>query len=314
MDRMTVDLTSVRAAAERIDGFVRRTPVMVADGASPVGEIFFKLELLQHTGSFKARGCFNRTLAAKQHGELSDAGVIMASGGNAGMALAYASRQLGIKAEIFVPTSSSAVKVQRLRTLGADVTVTGDFYPDAYEACLVRAAESGAVFVHAYDQPDIVAGQGTLGLELAEQVEELDTVLVAVGGGGLAGGIAAAIGERTAIVAVEPEKIPTFHAADLAGEPVDVEVGGIAADSLGGRRIGAIAWECLREVKAQSVLVTDEAIIDARRWLWDEFRIVVEPGGAAALAALRSGSYVPQADERVAVVLCGANTDPSDLA
>lgn len=304
---------SIHAAASRIKGFVRHTPVMTAGEASPDGEIFFKLEFLQHTGTFKARGAFNRTLSARERRELSDAGVITASGGNAGMALAYAGRQLGIRAEIFVPTSASRVKVDRLRTLGAAVTVTGDFYSDAYEASLLRAAETGAAFVHAYDQPDVVAGQGTLGLELLEQIDGLDAVLVAVGGGGLAGGIAAAVGHQARIVVVEPEKIPTFHDADAAGEPVDVEVGGVAADSLGGRRIGSIAWDCLRRADAQSVLVTDEAITDARRWLWDEFRIVVEPGGAAALAALRSGAYQPGAQERVAVVLCGANTDPSDL-
>jgi len=310
---MTVDLASVHAAASRIKGFVRRTPVLAAEAAIPAGEVFLKLELLQHTGTFKARGAFNRVLSAQERGELSDAGVIIASGGNAGMALAHAGRQLGIRAEIFVPTSASAVKVQRLRALGGDVTVVGDFYADAYDACLVRAAETGAVLVHAYDQPEVVAGQGTLGLELVEQVEGLDTVLVAVGGGGLAGGIATAIGDRARIVCVEPERIPTFHDALTAGEPVDVEVGGVAADSLGGRRIGEIAWDCLRRAKAQSLLVSDDAIIEARRWLWDEFRIVVEHGGAAALAALRSGVYEPSAGERVAVVLCGANTDPSDL-
>jgi threonine dehydratase len=310
---VTVDLSSVHAAASRIKGHVRRTPVLSAEGVCSTGDVLFKLELLQHSGTFKARGAFNRVLSAQERGELTDAGVIIASGGNAGLAVAHVGGQLGVKAEIFVPTSASAVKVNKLRALGADVTVTGDFYADAYEACLVRAAETGAAFVHAYDQPDVVAGQGTLGLELLEQVEGLDTVLVAVGGGGLAGGIAAAVGDRVRIVCVEPEKIPTFHDALAAGEPVDVEVGGVAADSLGGRRVGEIGWECLRGAKAQSALVTDDAIVDARRWLWDQFRIVVEHGGAAALAALRSGVYAPRADERVAVVLCGANTDPSDL-
>jgi threonine dehydratase len=312
--RMTVELSSVESAAARIRPYVRRTPVMEADGACPEGDVFFKLELLQHTGTFKARGAYNRVLAAKERGELTQAGVIMASGGNAGLALAHAAGQLGVRAEIFVPTTSSPVKVARLRALGADVTVTGDFYPDAYDACLARAAETDAVLVHAYDQPEIVAGQGTLGLELAADIEGLSTVIAAVGGGGLAGGIAAAIGRTTRIVAVEPERIPTFHDAQAAGEPVDVEVGGVAAESLGARRIGAIAWDCLRAAKAESVLVTDEAILDARQWLWDEFRIVVEPGGAAAVAALRTGAYVPEHGERVAVVLCGANTDPSDLA
>ncbi len=275
--------------------------------------LLLKLELFQHAGSFKPRGVFNRLLAAQESSGLPPAGVIGASGGNAGLALAYAAQALGVRAEVFVPEVASPVKVQRLRHLGAHVRVAGALYADAQQACLQRAHETGALLVHAYDQPEIVAGQGSLGLELLDQVGTIDTVVVAVGGGGLVGGITAALGQTTRVVAVEPERIPTLHAALLAGEPVDVEVGGIAADSLGATRIGTVAFDVVQAAGVHSVLVSDEAIIAARQRLWDDVRIAAEPGGATALAALLSGAYQPHPDERVAVIICGGNTDPSHL-
>lgn len=311
---MTIDNGDVKAALGRIRTRVRRTPVLVVDDAPLPVPVVLKLECLQHTGTFKARGAFNRMLSAQEDGLLSSAGVIVASGGNAGMAVAHAANALGVRAEVFVPRSSSPVKRVRLQSYGAEVTVTGDYYADTYQACLARADETRALLVHAYDQPEVVAGQGTVAVELIEQLDgAVDTVLVAVGGGGLAGGIAAAVGDRASVVAVEPRTIPTYYAAKAAGEPIDVEVSGVAADSLGARRIGSIAWDVLDRVGAPGVLVDDEAILAARRWLWDRCRLAVEAGGAAALAALLSGSYRPSGGERVAVIVCGANTDPTDL-
>ncbi|WP_106242511.1 threonine/serine dehydratase [Nonomuraea fuscirosea] len=327
----------VRAAADRIGGHVLRTPVIeVADG------LWLKLELLQHSGSFKVRGAFNRMLSA---GELPGSGVIAASGGNHGLAVAFAARALGTRAEIFVPEVTSPVKVAGLAALGAHITQTGAIYSEAAEAAAKRAAESGALMVHAYDQPEVVAGQGTTGLELMEQTGGVDTVLAAVGGGGFAAGItvgtAAVIGARSGtaadraasvadgtaagitvgaaggggpkIVAVEPERIPTLHAARRAGEPVPVEVSGVAADALGASRIGGLAFEILSGDRVESVLVTDEAIVAARRTLWERHRVAAEHSGAAAYAALLSGVYTPAPGERVAVVVCGSNTDPATL-
>ncbi|MEU8360724.1 threonine/serine dehydratase [Nonomuraea sp. NPDC048882] len=329
----------VLAAAARIGGHVLRTPVIeIADG------LWLKLELLQHSGSFKVRGAFNRMLSA---GELPESGVIAASGGNHGLAVAFAARALGARAEIFVPEVTSPVKVAGLAALGAHITQTGAIYAEAAEAAAKRAAESGALMVHAYDQPEVVAGQGTTGLELMEQTGGVDTVLAAVGGGGFAAGITvgtsagagiggasgAAIGAASGgadgaasggadgrgdgggprIVAVEPERIPTLHAARRAGEPVPVEVSGVAADALGASRIGGLAFEILSGDRVESVLVTDEAIVGARRTLWERHRVVAEHSGAAAYAALLSGVYTPAPGERVAVVVCGSNTDPATL-
>jgi threonine dehydratase len=299
-----VDLADVRAAAKRIDGRVRRTPVLAAGP-----DRWFKLEFVQHAGSFKTRGMMNQILA----GEVSAAGLIAASGGNAGLAAAYAARELGHAIEVFVPVTAPAVKVAKLGKLGARVVQEGGEYAEAYAAAVVRAAETGARFCHAYDDPAMVAGNGTIGLELLEQAD-VDTVLVAVGGGGLIAGLIAAVSRDVRIVAVEPIAARALHAALDAGEPVDVPVGGIAADSLGARRVGDIAFELARAAKIDSVLVDDAAIIEARRRLWDEHRIVVEHGTAAAQAALLSGAYRPAPGERVMVLLCGANTDPADLA
>jgi threonine dehydratase len=302
----------VEAAAERVGGRVRRTPVVEVepDAFGAGAPLALKLELLQHTGSFKPRGIFNRLLAA---GRSADR-VVAASGGNAGLAVAYAAGQLGLHAEIFVPESSSPVKVARLRSLGAEVTVEGAWYADAYRASQRRAEESGALVVHAYDQPEVAAGQGTVARELEMQLPGVDTVLVAVGGGGLLAGVATWLEGRARVVAVEPERCPTLAMALKQGEPVDVEVGGIAADSLGAQRVSATALAVAQRTGVTSVLVDDQAIAAARRRLWDRLRVVAEPGGACALAALTSGAWRPGRGERVAVIICGGNTDPSDLA
>ncbi|MHB8671535.1 MAG: threonine/serine dehydratase [Acidimicrobiales bacterium] len=307
-----ISRADVAEAMSRIGGRVRKTPVLdLAPGTFGAGDrgLILKLEVLQHTGAFKARGAFNRILA----NQVPAAGVIAASGGNAGAAVAYAASTLGHRAEIFVPCSTPPVKVARLRRFGAEVTVIGDYYADAYEASADRAAETGALTVHSYDQPEVCAGQGTVGVELAQQVPDLDTVLVGVGGGGLMAGVATWMAPATRVVAVEPQRCPTLSAALASGRPVDVEVGGVAADSLGARRIGAIALEAALRYDVSAVLVSDEAILEARRVLWADARLATEPGGVAALAALTSGAYRPEAGERVAVVLSGANTDPATL-
>ncbi|WP_326821208.1 threonine/serine dehydratase [Streptosporangium sp. NBC_01756] len=302
---MSVSVEDVREAAERIAGYARRTPVLEVSSG-----LVLKLEGMQHTGSFKVRGGFNRVLAA---GPLPEAGVIAASGGNHGLAVAYVARALGVRAEIFVPEVSSPVKVAGLRALGARVTQTGAIYAEAYEASAKRAAESGALEIHAYDQAEVIAGQGTVGLEVLEQTGGVDTILVAVGGGGLVAGIAAAVDGRAHVVAVEPELIPTLNRALEAGGPVPVGVSGVGADALGASRIGAIAYDVTAAAGVQSVLVSDEAIVEARREMWRFYRIAAEHAGATAFAALRSGAYTPAPGERVAVVVCGANTDPATL-
>ncbi|WP_433530008.1 threonine/serine dehydratase [Micromonospora sp. CA-263727] len=306
-----VDRNDVEAAAKLVGERVRRTPVITVRGRDLglPGELSLKLELHQHTGSFKPRGAFNRLL----QGALPGAGVLAASGGNHGLAVAYAARELGVPAEIFVPVTASPVKVQRLSRLGAQVRQVGEHYADALEASSRRAEETGALVVHAYDQPEVVAGQGTLARELEQQLDRIDTVLVAVGGGGLIGGIATWFDGGPRVVAVEPARIPTLHAGLAAGRPVDIEVGGIAADSLGARRIGGLAFDVATRTGVRSVLVGDDDLIRARQLLWSELRVAAELGGATALAALLTGAYVPQSGERVVVVVCGGNTDPSDL-
>ncbi|MBO3738421.1 serine/threonine dehydratase [Actinoplanes flavus] len=296
-----IDLSDVRAAAQRVAGRVRRTPVLAAGP-----DLWFKLEFLQHAGSFKTRGMLNRIV------DPPAAGIVAASGGNAGLAAAYAARELGAAAEVFVPVTAPAVKVAKLGKLGARVVQEGAEYAEAYAAATIRAAETGALFCHAYDGPEMVAGNGTIGLELLSQVPDgFDTVLVAVGGGGLIGGLRAALPRDIRIVGVEPVTACAFHAAQRAGHPVDVPVSGVAADSLGARRIGDVGFALARD--AISVLVEDDAIVDARRRLWDDYRLVVEHGTAAAYAALLTKAYQPEPGERVVVLLCGANTDPADL-
>ena len=306
----------IREAAERIAPYIRRTPAVRVERAAfgLTVDVTLKLEHLQHTGSFKPRGAFNRLLSAS----VPTSGVIAASGGNHGLAVAYSARELGVVAEVFVPEIASPVKVERLRGYGAVVTQIGSRYSEALAASQLRAAVTGALVVHAYDMPEVHAGQGTVGLELDEQARGIDTrgidtVVVAVGGGGLLAGIASWFMGRVAIVAVEPKSIPTLSAALDAGHPVDVDVSGIAADSLGATRISAAALEIAQKAGVRSVLVDDADIVTARQRLWDELRLAVEPGGAAALAALMSSAYVPEPGENVAVIVCGANTDPGDL-
>lgn len=305
----------VEAAARRIADHVRRTPVVAVEPGpfAPAGEVWLKLEYLQHSGSFKARGAFNRILSAVETGEVQDAGVIAASGGNAGAAVAYVARTVGLPAEVWVPQNAPAVKVAALRELGATVVHHGSEYAEAYEGATKRAASTGALFCHAYDHPEMCAGAGTLALELLDQIGGFDTVLLVAGGGGLMAGVAAALHGHARVVAVEPETAPTLHAALAAGGPVDVEVSGVAADSLGARRLGTIAYDVATRTGVKSLLVTDEQIIAARRMIWDRYRIVVEHGTAAAMAALVAGVYRPAPGERLVVLLCGANTDPSDL-
>jgi threonine dehydratase len=277
-------------------------------------EVWLKLEQLQHTGSFKVRGALNRVLSAAEQGRIGPAGVVAASGGNAGLAFAFAARQAGTTSRIFIPVNAPAFKVSKLRELGAEVVQTGQRYHDAYEAMLVDADRTGALVGHAYDQSEVCAGQGTVGLELVEQIPEpLDVVLVAAGGGGLMAGVATALEGAVRVVAVEPETCRTLNAALAAGQPVDVAVGGVAADSLGATRIGAIAWEVALRARVSSVTVSDEDITRSRRRLWDDYRLVVEHGAATAMAALWSGRYTPEDGARVAVILCGANTSPGDL-
>jgi threonine dehydratase len=306
---MTLSRNDVERAADRIAGYARRTPVVEAEPG-----LWLKLEGLQHSGSFKVRGAFNRVLAAREAGLLPASGLIAASGGNHGLAVAYVAKALGIRAEIFVPEITSPVKVAGLRTLGAEITQTGAIYSEAYEASAKRAAETGALEIHAYDQPDVAAGQGTLGLELLEQTGGVDTVLVAVGGGGLVAGVATAVAGAARVVAVEPERIPTLHSAMAAGHPVRVDVGGVAADALGATVAGRIALEAVTAAGVSVVLVSDEAIVAARRTLWRSYRIAAEHAGAAALAALHSGAYARPSGSRIAVIICGANTDPATLA
>ncbi|MQA75547.1 MAG: pyridoxal-phosphate dependent enzyme [Solirubrobacterales bacterium] len=302
----------VEAAAERIGGRVRETPVIALEpGALGVdAELTLKLELLQHTGSFKPRGAFSAMLAA----DVPAAGVYAASGGNFALAVAHAAARLGHPATIFVPEASPPAKVERLRRGTCEVVVVGALYDDALAVCSERAARAGGLELHAFDDPLVVAGQGTCARELDRQAPGLDTVLVAVGGGGLAGGTCAWYTDRARIVAVEPERAPTLARARAAGAPVEVEVGGLAADSLGARRIGAHPWRALEAWADESVLVSDESIRAAQRLLWDQVRVAAEPGGATALAALLSGAYAPAAGERVGVLVCGANLDPSVLA
>ncbi|GIE96717.1 threonine/serine dehydratase [Paractinoplanes rishiriensis] len=303
-----IDTDDVRAAAQRIGTRVRRTPVLQADR-----QLWFKLEHTQHAGSFKTRGMFNQILAAAERGALPPAGIVTASGGNAGLAAAYAARELGVAAEVYAPETAPAVKVAKLRKLGARVVQAGNEYAEAYTQAVLATEASGALFCHAYDDPAMVAGNGTIGLELAEQLPGFDTVLVAVGGGGLIAGVIAALRDRARVVGVEPITSAALSEALRTGEPVDVPVAGVAADSLGARRAGRIAFELARDAGIGSVLVDDKAIVDARRRLWEDYRLAVEHGTAAALAAMTSGAYLPAPGERVVVLLCGANTNPADL-
>jgi threonine dehydratase len=298
----------IAAAADLIGGHVRRTPVI--DVALPDGRpVTLKLELLQHTGSFKPRGAFTSVLTSPEPPRV----LVAASGGNHGLAVAYVGRTLGIPTRIFVPETAPGAKVARLRALGAEVTRVGQVYADALLASASAAAAPGALALHAYDAPGTVTGQGTVGLELEQQCGPT-TVLVAVGGGGLIGGIGSWFaGTGTRVVGVEPEGCDALAAALAAGRPVVTHPSGVAVDSLGASIIGSICFAVAHSTGMAAVRVPDDAIREARTWLWRELRLATEPGGATALAALLSGVCRPAEGERVAVVVCGANADPSDL-
>ncbi|HXR66008.1 MAG TPA: threonine/serine dehydratase [Ktedonobacteraceae bacterium] len=297
----------IGAASQRIAGYVRTTPIMHLEAGiwGLDAKVTLKFEQLQHTASFKPRGAFNRILS----NQVPQAGVIAASGGNHGIAVAYAAQKLGHRAEIFVPEVCAPVKVERLRSYGALVSIVGANYAEALVASQERAEQTGALVVHAYDQPEVVAGQGTLGYEFSRQAPELDTILIAVGGGGLIGGVAGWFAGDVRVIGVEPELAPSMARTLSAGEPVDVEVGGVAVDSLGARRVGRLAFELARQYVERVALVSDESIRAAQRALWNDLRIVAEPGGATATAALLSGAYQPAPGERVGVVVCGGNAD-----
>jgi threonine dehydratase len=293
--------------------FILQTPVWVLPG-SALGlgckEVWLKLEHLQTGGSFKARGALWRMLS----NPVPASGVLIASGGNAGIASAAAARQMGVPCEVFLPEVSSQAKRERLRTLGAQVHVVGAAYAEAYAACVERQKETGALMNHAYDQPEVVAGAGSLAAEIEAQQGGLpDSFLVSVGGGGLIAGIAAHCQGRAKVVALEPQLAPTLFEARKAGRPVDVAVSGLAADSLGAKRIGSIAWQVQQSAVHDALLLTEEAIRAAQLWLWHELKLAVEPAAALGLAALQSGSYRPGVDEKVCLVLCGANMDAASL-
>lgn len=308
-----LDRERIAAVYERIRPYVRVTPVVAIDGAdfglAPF-PLTLKLELMQHAGSFKTRGAFTHLLTR----DVPAAGVVAASGGNHGAAVAYAAMRLGHAARIFVPTVSPPAKVQRIRGYGADLSIVGERYAEALAASEEWVEQSGALAVHAFDQTETLLGQATLALELAGQAPDLDTLLVAVGGGGLIGGIAAFHAGKIRIVGVEPEGAPTLTAALAAGHPVDAPAGSIAADSLAPRRVGELVFPIARDHVDRVVLVSDDAIRRAQRALWEQLRLIVEPGGSAAFAALLSGAYVPSPGERVGVVVSGGNTTPEAFA
>lgn len=326
METAPVNREAIAATYELIRAHVRRTPVMEIDAADfglDARPLLFKLELFQHTGSFKPRGALSSLLSRP----VPEAGVVAASGGNHGVAVAFAARKLGVPATIFVPSVAAATKRERIREMGAELVIAGERYADALAASREFAAASGAREIHAFDQAETLLGQGSVGLEIEQQCgtsaegqrreqgeehprrEGLDTVLVAVGGGGLIGGMAAWFAGRVRLVAVEPRTAPTLYRALEAGRPVDAEAGGIAADSLAPRRVGELMFPLAQKFVECAVLVEDDAIREAQRALWKVMRVVAEPGGAAAFAALVSGAYRPAARERVGVVLCGSNTD-----
>lgn len=307
MDGTPLTRESILSVYQRIRHVVRRTPVVEADGADfgvPGVRLVFKLEFLQHAGSFKTRGAFTHMLGRA----IPSAGVVAASGGNHGAATAFAARRTGHKATIFVPEVASPAKLEQIRSYGADLRVVGQRYADALAASTEWAARSGAAVVHAFDQPETLLGQATVALEFEEQAPDLDAVLVAVGGGGLIGGMAAWYQSRTRVIAVEPRAAPTLTEALRAGEPVDAAAGGIAADSLAPKRVGQLMFPIAQRFIDSAHLVEDPAIRDAQQALWSTLRVVTEPGGAAAFAALLSGVWRPPAGSRVGVLLCGANT------
>jgi len=298
----------IQATERTIRPHIRRTPILEVDGADfglDSFKITFKLELFQHAGSFKARGAFTNLLTR----EVPAAGVVAASGGNHGVAVAFAAMKLGKPATIFVPSVASKTKLDRIRQYGAELVIEGDRYADSLEASEAWTAKSGALPIHAYEGDATLLGQGTLGLELEEQAPELDTLLVAVGGGGLIGGVAAWYQNRTKIISVEPEEAPTLQRALSAGHPIDSPAGGIAADSLAPRQVGQQMFPIAQKFVHGALLVSDEEIINAQKRLWETTRIIAEPGGATAFAGLLSGRYKAEPGQRVGVIVCGGNTD-----
>ncbi|HEY3738246.1 MAG TPA: threonine/serine dehydratase [Bryobacteraceae bacterium] len=307
-----VNRETIAANVPRIRPHVRHTPVLKIDSSEfglPPGSLVCKLEFLQHAGSFKTRGAFTNLLTR----DVPSAGVVAASGGNHGAAVAYAAGRLGIPATIYIPTVASPAKVDRIRSYGAKLVITGDRYSDALEASERWACESGALPIHAYDQPETLIGQGSVGFELENQAPDLDTLLVAVGGGGLIAGIAAWYRGKVRLIGVEPEAAPTLTRALEAGRPADAEAGGIAADSLAPKRVGELVYPLLESYLDSAILVEDRAIEQAQKALWDVLRIAAEPGGAAAFSALLSKRYQPEPGERVGVLICGANTTAVDF-
>ena len=307
LDISGISREGITATEQAIRRYVRWTPLVKADLADfglTAAPVCFKLEMLQHSGSFKARGAFANLLLRKPPA----AGVVAASGGNHGAAVAYAAKRLGVPATIFVPNITSPAKAERIKSYGAELVVVGSRYADALAASEAHVEKTGAMPIHAYDQTETLLGQGTVGLELERDMPDVDTLLVAVGGGGLIGGIAAWFTGLVRIIAVEPEQAPTLHMAIRAGKPVDAPAGGIAADSLAPRRVGDLMLPIAQEHVERVMLVSDDAIRRAQAALWSTLRVVTEPGGAAAFAALLSGQYRPRPSERVAVLICGANT------
>ncbi|BCG99681.1 threonine/serine dehydratase [Mesorhizobium loti] len=308
----TVTRERIAAMEPRIRPYIRHTPVLrvdMADFDRPPLAVDLKLECLQHSGSFKARGAFTNLLERP----VPKAGVVAASGGNHGAAVAYAAMRLGHKATIFVPEVSPQAKLDRIRSYGADLVVGGARYAEALAASERFAQETGALQIHAFNQEETLVGQGTLGLEIENDLPEIDTLLVAVGGGGLIGGIAAWYAGRIRIIAIEPEGAPTLHRAFEAGHPVDAPAEGIAADSLAPKRVGEMMFPIAEAFVERSILVSDDDIIAAQKALWNRVRIISEPGGAAAFAAILSGRYTPAPAERVAVLVCGANANPANF-
>jgi threonine dehydratase len=307
MNASLLEAAAIRATAERLAPHVRRTPVIAVDGADfglPSVRLVFKLEFLQHAGSFKTRGAFNSLLTR----QIPAVGVVAASGGNHGAAVAFAAMKRETPATIFVPSVASPAKMEQIRGYGARLEIAGDRYNDALLASERWVEETQAAAIHAYDQWETMQGQATVGFELEEQAPELDALLVAVGGGGLIGGIAAWYAGRLPVIGVEPEEAPTLTRALEAGEPVDAPAGGVAADSLAPKRVGSLMFPIAQRHVARTVLVADDAIRAAQRALWKTLRIVAEPGGAAALSALTSGAWKPRTGQTVGVLLCGANT------
>jgi threonine dehydratase len=308
----TITRQRIAAVEPLIRPYVRHTPVLRVDMANfdrPPLAVDLKLECLQHSGSFKARGAFANLLQR----QVPDAGVVAASGGNHGAAVAYAAMRLGHKATIYVPEVSPQAKLDRIRSYGAELVVGGARYAEALAASERFAEQTGALQIHAFNQEETLLGQGTVGLEIEDDLPEIDTLLVAVGGGGLIGGIAAWFEGRIRVVAIEPEGAPTLHRAFESGHPVDAPAEGIAADSLAPKRVGEMMFPIAEAFVERSVLVSDDHIIAAQKALWDRARIISEPGGAAAFAALLSGRYAPSSGERIAVLVCGANADPASF-